>query len=80
MNNYMLSNSDLSILKKSLPHGAQKEIAKKLKVSSNLVTSVLNGRTYSVRVIDEALKHYKRVVEKQKEQYSLFQELKQTAS
>lgn len=79
MKNYLLSEKDLEILRKSLPHGAQKEIAEKLKVSNTLVTNVLNNRAYSIRIIDEALKHYKKVVAKQREQLMLFKEIEKQA-
>ena len=75
MKNHSLTDCELECLRKSLPHGTQKEIAEKLKVSLALVNQVLLGKTYSIRIINEALKHYEKVINIQLKQKKHFLQL-----
>lgn len=48
--------AQIKTIKKALPHGAQKQIARELGISHNFVSMVLNGHAKSQRVLEAAIK------------------------
>jgi len=55
-----ISKTALIKLRKALPHGAQKAIAKKAGYSANYVRCVLRGEFENTKIVDEAIAYLKK--------------------